>query len=171
VADIWVERCAGRKFMTTMDGDACVVDTNVIIYSTVSGNPWHHQARQWLATLQGKGCNLCVTTQILREYLVVLTRGTVFEKSFSIDQVLAQIQTLLSSLAVLDEPLEAADLLRTLAQRYQVRGKNIHDANIVAVMLTHGVRRLATYNQADFQRFDEIALEAVPVEEPRESCF
>lgn len=147
--------------MPTMADDACVVDTNVLIYSTVSGNPWHQQAREWLTTLQSKGRSLCVTTQILREYMVVLTRGTVFEKSFSVDQVLAQIQTLLPSLTVLDEPLAAADLLRTLVQRYQVRGKNIHDANIVAVMLTHGVRRLATYNQADFRRFDEIVLESL----------
>lgn len=105
----------------------------------------------------------------MREYLVVLTRGTVFEKSFTVDQVLAQIEALLPSLTVLDKPLAAADLLRTLVQRYQVRGKNIHDANIVAVMLTRGVRRLATYNQADFQRFDEIVLEAAPVEDPSDA--
>lgn len=150
--------------MATMDVDACVVDTNVLVYSTVSGNPWHQQARQWLAALQNGGLGLCVTTQVLREYLVVLTRGTVFEKSFTVDQVLAQVEALLPSLTVLDEPLAAADLLRTLVQRYQVRGKNIHDANIVAVMLTHGVYRLVTYNQADFRRFDEIVLEAAPVE-------
>lgn len=150
----------------TMDVDACIVDTNVLVYSTASGNPWHQQARQWLAALQSKGHRLCVTTQILREYLVVLTRGSVFGKSFSVDQVLAHIQTLLPSLTVFDEPLASADLLRTLVQRYQVRGKNIHDANIVAVMLTHGVRRLATYNQADFQRFNEIVLEAAPVKDP-----
>lgn len=150
--------------MTTMGADACVVDTNVLIYSTVSGNSWHQQARQWLATLQGKGLHLCVTTQILREYLVVLTQGTVFEKSFSVDQVLAQIETLLPNLTVLDEPLAAADLLRVLVRRYQIHGKQIHDANIIAVMLTHGVHRLATYNQADFQRFDEIALEAMPTQ-------
>jgi predicted nucleic acid-binding protein len=72
--------------MTTMDDDACIVDTNVIVYSTVSGNPWHQQARDWLAALQSKGHRLCVTTQILREYLVVLTRGTVFEKSSSVDK-------------------------------------------------------------------------------------
>jgi len=150
--------------MTTMDVDACLVDTNVLVYSTVSGNPWHQQARQWLATLQDKGLHLCITTQILREYLVVLTRGTVFEESFSVDQVLTQIETLLPSLMVLDEPLAAADLLRTLVRQYQIRGKQIHDANIIAVMLTHGVHRLATYNQPDFQRFDEIVLEAVPVQ-------
>ena len=154
----------------TVDDNACVVDTNILVYSTVSGNPWHQQARQWLATLQGKGHDLCVTTQILREYMVVLTRGTVFEKSFSVDQVLAQVQALLPSLTVLDEPLTSADLLRTLVQRYQVCGKNIHDANIVAVMLAHDVRRLATYNQADFQRFDEIILETATVEEPTDAA-
>jgi predicted nucleic acid-binding protein len=148
-----------------MGDNACVVDTNVPVYSTVSGNPWHQQARQWLATLQAKGHDLCVTTQILREYMVVLTRGTVFERSFSTDQVLAQVQALLPNLTVLDEPLASADLLRTLVQRYQVCGKNIHDANIVAVMMTHEVRRLATYNEADFERFDEIILERATVEE------
>jgi predicted nucleic acid-binding protein len=151
------------------DVDACVVDTNVFVYSTVSGNPWHEQARQWLATLQDKGLSLCVTTQILREYLVVLTRGTVFEQSFSVDQVLTQIEALLPSLAILDEPLAAADLLRTLVSRYQVRGKSIHDANVVAVMLTHGVHRLATYNLADFQRFEEIVLESPPAEDSNDT--
>jgi predicted nucleic acid-binding protein len=151
--------------MATMGAEACMVDTNVLVYSTVSGNPWHKESRQWLAMLQSRRCSLCITTQILREYLVVLTRGTVFEKSFSVDQVLAQIQALLPSFIILDEPLVASELLRTLVQRHQVRGKNIHDANIVAVMLAHGVHRLVTYNLADFQRFDEIALEAVPVED------
>lgn len=149
--------------MTTTGANACVVDTNVLVYSTVSGNPWHTQAREWLASLQNKGQDLCVTTQILREYMVVLTRGNVFEKSFSVDQVLTQIQVLLSGLTVLDESLPVSELLRTLVHRYQVRGKKKHDANVVAVMLTHGVRRLATFNPADFRRFDEIVLEMSPV--------
>jgi predicted nucleic acid-binding protein len=79
--------------MTIADANACVVDTNVLVYSTVSGNPWHQQAREWLATLQLEGRDLCITTQILREYLVVLTRGDVFEKSFSVDQVLARVHS------------------------------------------------------------------------------
>lgn len=146
----------------TMDADACVVDTNVLIYSTVSNNPWHQQARQWLVVLQNEGRSLCVTTQILREYMVVLTRGTVFEQSFSIEQVLTQIEALLPSITVLDEPLTAAEFLRTLVRKYQVRGKNIHDANIVAVMLTQDIRRLATYNADDFRQFDELILEEIP---------
>jgi predicted nucleic acid-binding protein len=144
------------------DADACVVDTNLLVYSTVLVNPWYDQARQWLADLQNSGLRLCATTQILREYLVVLTRGGVFEKSFSVDQVLDQIEALLPTLTILDEPLEAAELLRVLVRRYQIQGKSIHDANIVAVMQTHGLQRLATYNSSDFQRFDEIILEPLP---------
>ena len=151
--------------MTTPDVDACLVDTNLLVYSTVSGNPWYQQARQWLSTLQAAGSRLCVTTQILREYLVVLTRGSVFERSFSVDQVLVQVQGFLPSLTLLDEPIAAADLLRELVHRHQVRGKQIRDANIVAVMLTHGIHRLATFNQADFIRFDEISLERVVVQD------
>lgn len=144
--------------------DACVVDTNVLVYSTVSDNPWHQQARQWLSTMQSAGVCLCVTTQILREYLVILTRGAVFEISFGVDQVLAQLEAFLPSFAVLDEPAEAADLLRGPVRQHQIRGKRIHDANIVAVMLAHRVHRLATYNRADFHQFDEIALETIPAQ-------
>jgi len=145
------------------DDDACVVDTNVLVYSTVAGNPWHQQARQWLSEMQSAGVRLCVTTQILREYVVVLTRGAVFENSFEVDQVLTQVEALLPSFTVLDEPAEAADLLRGLVRRHRVRGKRVHDANIVAVMLIHGIHRLATYNRGDFAGFDEIALEKAPV--------
>ena len=49
-------------------------------------------------------------------------------------------------------------MLRDLVRRYQVRGKRIHDANIVATMMTHGVSRLATYNVKDFD-FREVILE------------
>ena len=33
----------------------CMVDTNVLIHSTVSSSPWHHEARNWLAELVDKG--------------------------------------------------------------------------------------------------------------------
>ena len=42
------------------------------------------------------------------------------------------------------------------------RGKQVHDANIVATMRANGLKRLATFNVADFARFeDEIAVEAL----------
>jgi predicted nucleic acid-binding protein len=34
-------------------------------------------------------------------------------------------------------------------------GGQVHDANIVATMLTHGERRLLTFNDADFRRYSD----------------
>ena len=35
-------------------------------------------------------------------------------------------------------------------------GKQVHDANIVATMLAHGIPRLLTHNVTDFTRFAAI---------------
>jgi len=139
----------------------CMVDTNVLIYSTVAGNPWHQHARNWLMALRDQGAVLCVSPQILREYLVVLTHGQVFEVHFTVEQAVGAVEAFLPRLRVLDETDATAASLRDLMRRYQVRGKHIHDANIVATMMTHGVSRLATYNQKDFD-FSEVVLEPIP---------
>lgn len=146
----------------TTPAERCLVDTNVLVYSTVSGNPWHMEARQWLTYLHSAGVKLCVTPQILREYLVVLTRGTVFETEFTTDEVLTTLDALLQTLDVIDETSAVALELRRLLANYPIRGKRIHDANLVASMIVHGISRLATYNQGDFSTFQEIALEALP---------
>lgn len=152
--------------MTMMDDERCVVDTNLLIYATVSSSPWNNQARHWLKTLQERNKILCVTTQVLREYLVILTRGQIFSQVFSIDEAVQEIEALLQSLEVIGEIQESSDRLRDIVQRYQVHGKQIHDANLVATMITFGISHLATYNQKDFKRFQEIILESPPSESP-----
>jgi predicted nucleic acid-binding protein len=43
----------------------------------------------------------------------------------------------------------------------------VHDANIVATMEAHGLRRLLTFSEADFRRFaSDEAVELVPLDEP-----
>lgn len=133
-----------------------MIDTNVLIYSTVASNPWHTNARQWLADLQGAGHPLCVSPQIVREFLVVLTRGEVFSHTLN------TFAALRPSLVILPETLQALERLLSLVRHYDVRGKAIHDAQIVANMLVHGVTHLMTYNESDFQRYAEITLDAPP---------
>jgi predicted nucleic acid-binding protein len=99
--------------------------------------------------------------QILREYLVVLTRGDIFEKRLTVEEAVDELETILPDFVLLDETAETAHYLRNLIQRYQVSGKAIHDANIVAAMLVNGITRLMTYNSDDFRRFQEIAIEPI----------
>lgn len=46
--------------------------------------------------------------------------------------------------------------------RFGVRGKKVHDANVVATMAVRGIQRLATFNSADFRRYEAVVtLEAM----------
>ena len=49
-----------------------------------------------------------------------------------------------------------------LVRQYGVLGKQVHDCNIVATMRAHGVRYLATRNEADFKRYASL----ISVESP-----
>ncbi len=67
--------------------------------------------------------------------------------------MLADVNTLVSRFRIAeDNSAVFAELLRLLAH-IPCQGKMIHDANIVATMLTHGVTHLLTHNTADFTRF------------------
>ena len=149
-----------------MAADQRMIDTNVLIYSTVSGNPWHANARQWLADLQGAGHRLCVSPQIVREFLVVLTRGEVFSQTFTPTEALNTFAALRPSLVILRETEEAFERLLSLVEQYDVKGKVIHDAQVVATMLANGVTHLATYKRSDFTRYTEITLESPPSPAP-----
>ena len=48
--------------------------------------------------------------------------------------------------------------LQAILEESNVRGKQIHDANIVAVMQEHGIKRLLTHNLDDFKRYAKIEI-------------
>ena len=108
--------------------------------------------------LQKQGVQLCTTPQVYREYLVVLTRGSIFERAFTVTEALAALEALRPAFRELSPTSGTFTALTHLVRRYEVRGKQVHDANIVAVMATYGMDTLATYNRGDFQRFEEVTL-------------
>lgn len=136
----------------------CMVDTNVLVYATIDEAPKCEEARQWMTRLQKEVVQLCTTPQIYREYLVVLTRGSLFERTLTTEEALAALEALRPAFRELSPTSETFAELVSLIRRYEVRGKQVHDANIVAVMETYGIDALATYNRNDFQRFEGIRL-------------
>ena len=57
---------------------------------------------------------------------------------------------------IADENATVTARLLDLLERTPVGGRQVHDANIVATMLTHGVTRLLTENVKDFKRFADL---------------
>ncbi|HSG38791.1 MAG TPA: PIN domain-containing protein [Thermoanaerobaculia bacterium] len=147
-----------------MAADRWFVDTNVLVYATNLESPWYQAATETLNRARQEGIELVISGQILREYLVVATRAASTPQQR--DEVFQNLGTLQRELKVLDETSPVTGKLIELAVKHGVSGKQMHDANIVATMLVHGVGRLLTYNVDDFVRFrGEIDL--VPMEENR----
>lgn len=53
---------------------------------------------------------------------------------------------------------------RSLVARFQVSGKQVHDARLVAAMRVHGIRRILTFNVADFARYSDLITAVHPAE-------
>ncbi len=57
---------------------------------------------------------------------------------------------------------EVTAQLLDFLRRVPTGGKQVHDANLVATMLTHGIAHLLTFNEADFRRFGALITPIVP---------
>jgi predicted nucleic acid-binding protein len=103
-----------------------------------------------------QGSLMCISPQICREFLVVLTRQPVSGRTFTLDEALTALDVWMTGCKVLPENEAVLQECLSLVRSHGVHGKQVHDCNVVATMLTHGIRRLATRNAADFKRFDAL---------------
>lgn len=140
--------------MTVVEG--VFLDTNLLVAASVEAHPSHAIATALLARLSGLEVDACISPQVFREFLAVLTRGPVAGVSFSTHDALRAIQGWLSACDLLEETEDVVGELAAVAERWSVRGKQLHDANIVATMIAHGVGRLATLNASDFHRYERL---------------
>jgi toxin-antitoxin system PIN domain toxin len=143
-----------------MAADLVFIDTNVLVAASVEGHPSHAVATALLERLAKDGVTACISAQVCREFLAVLTRGPVEGRTFSVDEALEVLGAWTASCDVLADGGTVLPELLDLVRRFGVRGKQVHDANLVATMRTHAVSRLATLNWSDFRRFDELIAQA-----------
>jgi predicted nucleic acid-binding protein len=142
--------------MTTRVADRVVLDTNVLLAATDTGRKEFGRARAALDEWPAQGTTLYTSGQILREYLCVATRPVQRNGlGLSRADALTNVHAMRGRLRLLAENEKATDRLLGLLATVDCAGKQVHDANIVATMLTHGVDTLATINIDDFVRFDD----------------
>lgn len=137
----------------TDDKQAVIIDTNVLIYSTVSSAPFHEESYKALRLLRQAGVELWISRQITREYLAVLTRPQSYSKPLDKPNALQQTRKLLSSFQITDENMATTTQLLSLIASIDVGGKQIHDTNIVASALLHNISHIFTFNAQDFRKF------------------
>lgn len=143
--------------MTTKVADRVVLDTNVLLAATDAGRVEYARAREALDEWPARGTTLYTSGQILREYLSVATRPEQRNGlGLSQPDSVANTRALSGRLRLLEENAKVNARLLTLLDDIGCGGKQVHDANIVATMLVHGVDTLVTINVDDFTRFGKL---------------
>ncbi|TVR54425.1 MAG: PIN domain-containing protein [Puniceicoccaceae bacterium] len=143
--------------METTDDKRVFVDTNVLLAATDTDRSKHADARAFFEAVLPGTWRAFASSQVLREYLVVATlpiesNGLGLPPADACQNVRAFQQLV----QILPEGQESQDRLTALIRHHGLRGKRIHDANLVAVMDTHGLVQIKTYNGQDFSAFEHI---------------
>ncbi len=141
--------------MITEDNQRIFVDTNILVYANVTESPFHELAVRKIRDLQLSGARIYISRQVIREYLVTMTRSVNFTSDVDQQAVINEIDNFTNNFTVLDEKANVTKRLLGLLKRYLVAGKQIHDANIVATMLAYNIPVLLTHNVCDFRRFSD----------------
>jgi predicted nucleic acid-binding protein len=105
------------------------------------------------------GEQLCVVPQNLYEFWTVCIRP-VGENGLGLTTTDAhtQLLKLLSLFTLLVDTPAILPEWQQLVPAHDVKGKNGHDARLVAAMRVHGLTRILTFNHADFTKYTAITI-------------
>jgi len=132
------------------------LDTNVLLAATDEGRAEHGPALEIVKDWPGRGTTLYISGQIMREYLAVATRPAARNGlGLNLADALANVHALRGRTSLLAEDGKVADRLLALLNDVACSGKQVHDANVVATMLAHGIDTVVTINLDDFASFGQ----------------
>ena len=116
-------------------------------------------AERSVELLAQTGQRALLAQQVLFEFWVAATRPPeVNGLGWSAVKAGAAIHSLRQRFLVLAEPEDVLDKWLNMVVRYQLKGKRIHDAHLLATLQAHGVGLLLTANPTDFPSVPDIAI-------------
>ena len=136
-----------------------LADTNVLVRLTQPSHSFHAAARQAVEAVRDQGDTLCIVPQIVYEYWAVCTRP-VENNGLGMSVELTRVKTaaLQRVFRLLRDERSIFDRWEELVARFEVRGKNTHDARLAAAMVRHGITHVLTFDAVDFRRFSDITV-------------
>jgi predicted nucleic acid-binding protein len=136
-----------------------LIDTNILLRLGIRDHADYPRIRSAIDRLEEQSAPLAYTLQNLTEFWNVATRpldrngfGLAVAEADRIAQSFEAAFTFLpDSEAVYRE-------WRRLVVLHEVKGVQVHDARLVAVMRVYGIRHLLTPNDADFRRYSDLLI-------------
>ena len=135
-------------------------DSGILLRLFEPTDPLHPAVRTIVAALQARGDQLVTAPQNVAEFWNVCTRPAAARGGFGLDTAEAdrRLQAVERTFAVLAEPPTAYSIWRALVVAHAVRGKQVHDARIAALMAAHGITHILTLNGSDFTRYPAVSV-------------
>lgn len=138
---------------------AYLADTNVVFRRVIASDPLHVLAKTALDALLLQGETVYVTAQNLIEFQALATRPIESNGlGMSTSEASAQARQIQALFSLLPETPDIYKEWRALVDAHDMRGRQVYDARLVAVMLAHGVTHLLTLNPTHFRRCGDIAV-------------
>jgi predicted nucleic acid-binding protein len=136
-----------------------LLDTNILLRAVQPEASPHRQAIEAVTALLEKSDNLFITAQNSIKFWAVTTRPVeVNGLGWSPTLAETEIQQLRDQFPMLDDRPEVFVNWLKLVRQYEIQGKQVHDTRLVAVMYTHSVDHLLTFNVDDFRRYPIITV-------------
>ena len=140
-----------------MPSDLWLADTNVLIRWLQPLDSNFPVVLRAIEKVEDSGATLCFTGQNIGEFWNAMTRPA-NRNGYGISpaQADARARDIETRFQFLPDNTEVYVTWRQLLSDHSVRGAQVHDARLVAVMLVHGVKRILTFNTRDFARYSQI---------------
>ncbi|MDA1315950.1 MAG: PIN domain-containing protein [Acidobacteria bacterium] len=136
-----------------------LIDTSVLVRALHTIDPASAVARQSLSALFRRQDSLYILPQIVAEFWVVATRP---ETDNGLGHTPAQTARWLTrfraSFNLQYETAAVYQQWRKLLGDYQVKGKQAHDARLVAAAQAHRFDAILTFNGKHFQRYPDVTV-------------
>jgi predicted nucleic acid-binding protein len=135
-----------------------LVDTNILLRTQFDKGIYTTNASRALVELRRRGSALATTLQNLAEFWNTSTRPEQANGyALSIEETQRRLEYCERSLTLLPETRESFAIWKRLLVDHKVRGKQVHDARLVSIMLAFGIPRILTFNAADFTRYHQVS--------------
>ena len=131
------------------------VDVNILLYASDSSSPRQAAAGHFLEQRGSDPDLFCIAWPTLMAFLRISTHPRIFAHPLSPGEAFGNVESLLSlpRLRVLAEDEGFLEVYGQVTADLAIRGNQVPDAHLAALLRQHGVRRLYTVDR-DFRRFD-----------------
>jgi predicted nucleic acid-binding protein len=134
-----------------------LIDTNVLLRIFRVHDPQHQLTRASLDELGSRGTRSCFSLQNIAELWNVCTRPEARNGyGLTIADTSKCVEYIENTMTFLPDNRQVFSIWRKLVVDYGVRGVQVHDARLVAIMLAYGLTKILTMNQQDFLRYPSI---------------